>query len=70
MSPLYKTDCALICCTSGEVSKLERLNEPLGRIQNRSLSLIVVVVGLTVAGKDTFRGYLMGLGFQSKESLF
>ena len=27
-------------------------------------------INLLVAGMDTFRGYLMGLGFQGKETLF
>ena len=70
MSPLYKTRFRLIFCASSEMSKLEQLNVPLGHIPNHYLSLVVVVVTLTVAGKDTFRGYLMGLGFQGRESLF
>ena len=42
----------------------------IGRIQKQYLSLSVVVIPSTMAGKDTFRGYLMGLGSQGKESLF
>ncbi len=37
------------------------------RIIYDRLSMILLFY---LAGKDTFRGYLMGLGFQSKESLF
>ena len=42
----------------------------IGHMQKQYLSLLVVVLILNMAGKDTFRGYLMGLGFQGRESLF
>jgi len=46
------------------------LSTDIGYIQKQYLLLIVVVLFSLVAGKETFRGYLMGLGFQGKESLF
>ena len=42
----------------------------IGHIQKQYLSLVVAVLISNMAGKDTFRGYLMGLGSQGKESLF
>jgi len=42
----------------------------IGYIQKQYLSPKVVVLISTLAGKETFRGYLIGLGFQGKESLF
>jgi hypothetical protein len=42
----------------------------IGHIQKQCLSLLVILLKSNMAGKDTFRGYLMGLGSQGKESLF
>ena len=70
MSPLDITGDRIICCALSGVAKLEQLKVPLGHIQKQYLFLSVLVVILTMAGKDTFRGYLMGLGFQGRESLF
>ena len=66
---LLRNHVQLISCASGGVSKLEQLNVPLGHIQKQYLSLSVAVVTLIMAGKDTFRGYLMGLGFQGRVSV-
>ena len=46
------------------------LSTDIGYIQKQYWLLRVVALILLVAGKETFRGYLMGLGFQGKESLF
>ena len=46
------------------------LNTNIGYIRKQYWLLIVVALVLKVAGKETFRGYPMGLGFQGKESLF
>ena len=46
------------------------LSTDIGHIQKPYWLLIVLALILMVAGKETFRGYLMGLGFQGKESLF
>ena len=46
------------------------LSTDIGYIQKPYWLLIVVALVLKVAGKETFRGYPMGLGFQGKESLF
>ena len=46
------------------------LSNDIGYIQKQYLSPKVIVLISTLAGKETFRGYLMGLGFQGKESLF
>jgi len=46
------------------------LKVKFGHIQKQYWSLVVDVLSYHLAGKDTFRGYLMGLGSQGKESLF
>ena len=46
------------------------LSNDIGYIQKQYLSPKVFGLFSTLAGKETFRGYLMGLGFQGKESLF
>lgn len=46
------------------------LSTDVGYIQKQYWLMIVVALILMVAGKETFRGYPMGLGFQGKESLF
>ena len=42
----------------------------IGYMQKQYWLMIVVALIWMVAGMETFRGYLMGLGFQGKESLF
>ena len=46
------------------------LSNDIGYIQKQYLLLKVIILISTLAGKETFRGYPMGLGFQGKESLF
>ena len=46
------------------------LSTDIGYIQKYYWLLIVVVLTSTVAGKETFRGYLADLESHGKESLF
>ena len=46
------------------------LNTNIGYIRKQYWLLIVVVLILIVAGKETFRGYLADLESHGKESLF